>query len=75
MDFWYGHSFVRKLVILTVKQYRRLVNNILMQILAYHNYRDSDITTIAIAIVIYYRDILHYRYYRTALIQGDVCVM
>ena len=73
MDFWYGHSFVRKLVILTVKQYRSLVNTILMQILAYHNYCDSDITTIAIAI--YYRDILHYRYYRSALIQGDVCVM
>ena len=35
MDFgivFIGHSFVRKLVIPTVKQYRRVVNTILMQI-------------------------------------------
>jgi len=38
-----------------------------MQIWAYPNYRDSDIVTIAIAIVIYYRDISHYRYYHSAL--------
>ena len=32
-----------------------------MQILAYPDYCDSDIATIAIAIKIYYRDISHYR--------------
>ena len=32
-----------------------------MQIWAYLNYRNSDIATIAIAIVIYYDNILHYR--------------
>ena len=38
-----------------------------MQIWAYPNYRDGDIATIAIAIVIHYRDISHYWYYHSAL--------
>jgi len=32
------------------------------------NYRGSDIATIAITIVIYYCDMSHYRYYRSALV-------
>jgi len=44
-----------------------------MQIWAYPNYRNSDIATIAIAIVIYYRDISHYRYCRSALVKS-ICV-
>jgi len=41
-----------------------------MQVWAYLNYRDSDIA--AIAIVIYYRDISHYRYYRSALLISNL---
>ena len=37
-----------------------------MQIRAYPNYHDSDIATVAIKIVIYYRDVLHYWYYCSA---------
>jgi len=39
-----------------------------MQIWAYPNYRDSDIATIAIAIVIYYLGISHHKYYHSALV-------
>ena len=45
---------------------------ILELVWAYHNYHDSDIVTIAIAItiaiMIHYRNILHYQYYRSALV-------
>jgi len=43
----------------------RLVKSILMQIWAFLNYRNSDIATITI--VTYYRDVSHYRYYRSTL--------
>ena len=42
-----------------------------MQIWAYLNYRDSDIATIAIAIVIYYGNISHYWYYCSALVTSS----
>jgi len=52
----------------TVKQHRKLVNNVLLEIWAYPNYHDSDIATIAITIVIYYHETSHYRYYHSALV-------
>ena len=52
-----GNFFLRKLVILTVRQYKKLVNDVLMKTWANHNYHDSDIDIIPIAIVIKYGDI------------------
>jgi len=50
--------------------YKFGIEGMLMQIWAKHSYHDSDITTIVIAIVIYYRNIAHYRYYCSALSLG-----